>query len=236
MDDPDYLAWLKINHPTEVSSTTTKSSSSLVSGEHSKSSSASGKSKVSSSDALSEILVIPSPISRPKTNRKPALNAETVVITNDSVLEDLKRKEVEKDEGKKEKEAKKLAKEHRKKVREEKRLAKEQKKKERAEKTAKRQRGKQTRSKKVTQTEKRTPTCDALADLQLSSSCDEDDSSQESETEDEDNTTCPKCGVRYGDSTEKWFACEGCNQWFNQKCTNIKRREPEYYYCEKCTL
>ena len=112
VDDPDYLAWLKINHPTEVSSTTTKSSSSLVSGENlkdSKSSSASGKSKVSSSDALSEILVIPSPISRPMTNRKPALNAKTVVITNDSVLEDLKRKEVEKDEGKKEKEIRERA-------------------------------------------------------------------------------------------------------------------------------
>ena len=65
LDNPDYLAWLKINYPTEVSSTTTKSSSSLVSGEYlkdSKSSSASGKSKVSSSDALSEILVISSPI------------------------------------------------------------------------------------------------------------------------------------------------------------------------------
>ena len=128
------------------------------------------------------------------------------------------------------KKKRKLEREHRKKVREEKRLAKEQ---ECAEKTTKCQRGKQTRSKK---TEKRTPTCDALAALQLSSSCDEDDSSQESETEDEDNTTCPKCGIRYGDSTEKWFACEGCNQWFNKKCTNIKRREPEYYYCEKCTL
>ena len=33
LDDPSYTAWLKINHPTEVCSNTTKSSSSLVSGE-----------------------------------------------------------------------------------------------------------------------------------------------------------------------------------------------------------
>ena len=56
LDDPSYAAWLKINHPTEVCSNTTKSSSS---GELLKSSQDSEKSKLSSGDALSEILALP---------------------------------------------------------------------------------------------------------------------------------------------------------------------------------
>ena len=52
LEDPGYVAWLKINHPTEVCSITTKSSL-----EANVDSSDSGKSKPSSSDAVSEILV-----------------------------------------------------------------------------------------------------------------------------------------------------------------------------------
>ena len=33
----------------------------------------------------------------------------------------------------------------------------------------------------------------------------------------EDNTTCPKCGVRYGISSEKWVCCDGCGVWYNKK-------------------
>ena len=98
LDDPSYTAWLKINHPTEVCSNTAKSSSSLVSGQLSKESIDSadlGKLKLSSGDALAEFLVLPCPVPRTKSKCKAALNAKAVCITDDTVLEDLKRKEVE---------------------------------------------------------------------------------------------------------------------------------------------
>ena len=44
------------------------------------------------------------------------------------------------------------------------------------------------------------------------------------------NTTCPKCGIRYGgDSLEKWICCDRCGMWFNKTCTNIKRRVPKVF-------
>ena len=119
LEDPGCVAWLKINHPAEVFSVATKllsDSGKLLLKR--KDSSDSGKPKPSSSDAVSEILVFPSPVSRPKNKRKPALNARTVCITDDSVLEELKKKKAEIE---KEKEAKRL-KESKKKVNEEKQL------------------------------------------------------------------------------------------------------------------
>ena len=62
---------------------------------------------------------------------------------------------------------------------------------------------------------------------------DNDDSSQEDSGE--DNTTCPKCGIRYCDSLEKWICCDGCGMWFNKNCTNIKRKVPKVFYCERCS-
>ena len=29
-----------------------------------------------------------------------------------------------------------------------------------------------------------------------------------------DNTMFPKCGIRYGNSLEKWICCDGCGIWF----------------------
>ena len=81
LDDPRYKAWLKINHPTEVCSNIAKSSSfSFVSGELSKESRDTGKLKLSSGDALSEILALPCPVPRNKSKRKAALNAKAVCI------------------------------------------------------------------------------------------------------------------------------------------------------------
>ena len=91
--------------------------------------------------------------------------------------------------------------------------------------------GRKTRSRKNSTQEKRID--DVIAALHLlSSSSDEDgDSSQGDSGEDndssrensgEDNTTCLKCGIRYGDSLEKWNCCDGCGMWFNKKCTNVK--------------
>ena len=81
LDDPSYKAWLKINHPTEVCSNIAKSSSfSFVSGELSKESRDTGKLKLSSGDALSEILALPCPVPRNKSKHKAALNAKAVCI------------------------------------------------------------------------------------------------------------------------------------------------------------
>ena len=131
LDDPSYTAWLKINHPTEVCSNTTKSSSSLVSGKllkESRDSAYSGKSKFSSGDALSGILALSRPEPRTKSKCKPALNTKAVCVTDDTVLEGLKRKAVEKAEAEKEKEAKRIERERKKKIREENPLEREHKK------------------------------------------------------------------------------------------------------------
>ena len=86
IDDPNYVAWLKINHPeAEVSSTFTELSSSVVSGEQGSRSSksesvqSSPNCKSSSSDVLSEVLVLPRPVARAKSRRKPALNSKRTV-------------------------------------------------------------------------------------------------------------------------------------------------------------
>ena len=81
-------ASLKINHPIATKSSSDSGKLSLKE----KDSFDSGKPKRSSSDAVSEILVFPSPVSRPESKRKPALNARTVCITDDSVSEELKKR------------------------------------------------------------------------------------------------------------------------------------------------
>ena len=170
LDDPSYTAWLKINHPTEVCSNTTKSSSSLVSGElsiGSRASADSGKTKLSGDDALSEILALPRPEPKTTSKRKPAMNAKAVCITDDTVLEDLKRKEAEKVEAEKEKEAKRIERERKKKIREEKRLERERKKIEReAKRLVEKQKkkpavrnGRKTRSKKKCVTQEKACPC-----------------------------------------------------------------------------
>ena len=105
LDNPSYTAWLKINHPTEVCSNTVQSSSSLVSckqSEESKDSGKPGNLKLSCDDALSEILVMPCPEPRNNSKRKVTLNAKAICITDGTVLENSKRKQVEKAEAKKE--------------------------------------------------------------------------------------------------------------------------------------
>ena len=145
---------------------------------------------------MSEILVFPCPVSRPKSKCKPALNARTVCITDDSVLEKLKKKEVEKAEIEKEKKVKRLEKERKKKVKEEKQLLKEQKKKERTEKqlptTHCLGNGKKTRPKRNTCTQQRasTPIDKVLAAMQLSS--DIDDKAECDLDSSKDDATCPK--------------------------------------------
>ena len=86
-------------------SNTVQSSSSLVSckqSEESKDSGKPGNLKLSCDDALSEILVMPCPEPRNNSERKVALNAKAICITDGTVLENSKRKQVEKAEAKKE--------------------------------------------------------------------------------------------------------------------------------------
>jgi len=131
--DPDYITWVKINHPTSdlcslyAESSTSSSKSPTVSskgatnhptsepsGLQTESSTSSSKSptvsapgsKGATSD-LSDILILPKPKS-PETKRKPKkplLNKKTVCITDDAVYDSMKLEAAEK-EAEKEKERK----------------------------------------------------------------------------------------------------------------------------------
>ena len=69
------------------------------------------------------------------------------------------------------------------------------------------------------------PICQAFAEMQLSSV----------ESSEEDDTVCPKCGLVYADIGGLWVCCDGCDRWFDLKCTNIKKKKvPEFYYCDDC--
>ena len=219
VDNPEYIAWLKINHPAEVNSICTvssSSSSSVIIGSHSskigfQSSTCSSKSKTLSADVLADVLILPRPAARAKSKRKPALNRKAVCITDDEVVEELKMKQCEMAEVEKEKEAKKL---ERIKKREEKRLLDEQRMREKKEKAQKRK------------DSRKTQIVGEFAELQLSSA---------SEAE-SDNVICPKCGVGYTDSEGLWVCCDGCDRWYNMECTTIPpKKVPDVYFCEDCT-
>ena len=88
VNDPNYIAWMRFNHP-EVAVSTTLSSSDQK---------ATSSNKLSSpSDTLSEILVFPQPQNNPREG-KPAKNSKTVYMTEDDVLQELLTKEAEKKE------------------------------------------------------------------------------------------------------------------------------------------
>ena len=160
----------------------------------------------------------------------------------------MKKKKLEKAEAKKGKEEKKIEKEHKgvkkqlererkKEIREEKQLDKKRKKVVREGKQLKKnsaRSGRKTRSRRNSAQEKGID--DVLAALHmLLSSSGEDDSSHKDSGED-NAVTCPKCGIRYGDSSEKWICCDRYGMWFNKKCTGIKRRVPKVFYCERCAM
>ena len=176
------------------------------------------KFNLSSVDALSEILALPCPEPRTKSKCKAALNAKAVCITDDVILEDLKKKKLEKAEAKKEKEEKKIEKEckrvmkqlereRKKKIREEKQLDKGRKKVVREGKQLKKnsaRSGRKTRSRRSSTQEKGIDGVLAALHLLLSSSGEDDSSHKDSgedngdsfqEDSEEDNVTCPKCGI-----------------------------------------
>ena len=56
-----------------------------------------------------------------------------------------------------------------------------------------------------------------------------------SDSAESDDAVCPKCGASYADIGGLWVCCDGCNQWFNVECTNIRgKRIPDTFYCEDC--
>ena len=59
---------------------------------------------------------------------------------------------------------------------------------------------------------------------------------EEFSEESSDDAECPKCGIHYNTDDSLWVECNGCHQWFDFKCTNIKseRCVPDSFYCEKC--
>ena len=66
---------------------------------------------------------------------------------------------------------------------------------------------------------------DTLQDLTIHSDSFED--------EDEDRAICPICSLVYPDDGRFWIACDGCNDWFDLKCTDVEDEErvPDTYYC-----
>lgn len=55
------------------------------------------------------------------------------------------------------------------------------------------------------------------------------------DTDSNDEAVCPKCGLQYPGF---WICCDGCDQWFDIKCTTIKSTKhiPDEYYCEQCSI
>ena len=52
----------------------------------------------------------------------------------------------------------------------------------------------------------------------------------------DDDAVCPKCGLMYSADNGVWICCDGCDSWYDLKCTNIRSRRnvPDIFYCENC--
>ena len=155
-------------------------------------------SSVSTSDVLSDFLALPKP-KVTKKKRKPGFNQKAVCIADDNVLQELEKEKEEKERRKEEKIAKQI----------ERAKKKEQKKKEVAKKKEGRKKTKVTsKSKnkdKMTKTKKAGKTVSvsdvdlSLEDIELLRICSD---TEESEAE------CPKCGLIYGETEDKWICCD----------------------------
>ena len=65
---------------------------------------------------------------------------------------------------------------------------------------------------------------------------DESDHENSHSDEDEDRALCLICGLIYPDDGGFWIGCNGCNDWFDLKSTDVKSKQhvSDVYYCEKC--
>ena len=237
--DPEYEVWLRITHPIDarseprsdasVQSTSSPSSSLLYSAPtcvHSSS---------GSSDVLREMLVLPQPKERSQ-KRKKALNSKAVCITNSEVLEELKAQEAAKLEEEQKKERRKIERGEKKQnvVLEEKKKKGNISKKQEKEQP---KRDSKTRPKAVLQTTATYTKERKLEELVQNLTIDSDNENSHSD-EEEERAICPLCGLVYPDDGGFWICCDGCDDWFDLKCTDIKskRHIPDVYFCEKCRV
>ena len=60
------------------------------------------------------------------------------------------------------------------------------------------------------------------------------DSDLTSDKPEQDNTMCRKCGIVCGDDAEFWICCDGCDRWFDLKCTSVPSKDcvPDLHFCE----
>ena len=201
LQDEEYSAWVRIYHPEKMSL-----SPSVVS---------SGSTK-SNLDVVKEILTLPKPRPSLQTRKgRKAVNATAIRITDDDILEEMKRKKEEKEAAEEEKELRKIEREKKK---QERAKEKERKAKEKEQKAE----GRCTRSTKHTD----------VAEVVGGLSLDEDDE------DDEDDVACPSCGLDFkdDDSDRDWICCDSCNQWFCSDCSGKTEipLESEPYYCCDC--
>ena len=141
------------------------------------------------------------------------------------VLDELKAKEAEKVEAEAIKKAKQLERKQKKQEKEERKREKEKQKKEGE--SVKLASKLKTASRKQPM-RKREKVDEMFAELTISDTeC----------TSEEDNTVCPKCGIVCKDDADGfWICCDGCDRWFDLKCTTVPSKNcvPDLYLCEDC--
>ena len=219
LDDMEYIAWVRINHPERCfsvgssSSVSASSHANHVSPVTNTSSNPNSEDHPSENDVLSDILVLPKPKEKSGRKRKAGINQKTVCLTDDDVFDGLKAKDKEK----KDNELKKL---ERKKFQEEKKAKKEKLKKEKEEKKKQKELAKQAK--------KAGEGPEELERMLSGLALDGDES---------DDAVCPNCGLLYSAGKENlWVCCDKCFSWYDFKCTKLrsKRHLPDSYICDSC--
>ena len=133
------------------------------------------------------------------------MNATAICITDDDILEEMKRKKEEKEAAEEEKELRKIEREKKKEEREKKKQERAKEKERKAKEKEQKAEGRCTRSMK------HTDVAEAVGGLSLG----------EDNEDDEDDVACPSCGLGFkdDDSDRDWICCDSCNQWYCFDCS-----------------